>query len=538
VPTATAKPELQIDFFDNAANYQGVQPGWFGVVVKNKFNIKLNIIAPQISGDQTYQTRAAAGDLGDVCIIDNAQWVDCVKSGLVVPLDDWFAKCPNLNKYIKHFQGFCSSFPVCNGKIYGMPDFEADTSPTTFSDFQPYSSPEMYWPWYKEIGMPDIKDLNGLLDTLQQMYKAHPTTKDGKPTIPITIWKDWDTNYMEAACWIGQWYGYQCDNTCSSVQLGSDGKIIPLTDDGSSYKLALQFLFNANQRGLLDADGNSQQWADVNAKYTNGQVILMWYSWARGFYNSTDKAANGDGWIVIPIDDLKISQSGDPYYGQSRVWCLGAKAKDPARTMEFVDWLSSPEGMRYVNDGIENFVYEKSADGKTFQYTKLGWNAFTTNAQVPEAYGSGKYQDGISTINTCVMGSLTTDPDTGVFYDTNHWPAEIEKNKNTLTNEWAAKFGAANPTEYFLKHNEMVVVPQVNADIGTDSSDIKTIRSQCAQIVKDTSWKMCYAKNQAEFDKLWNDMKTQLNGLGWDQLVAADTAKSQKKVDLRNSAGK
>jgi len=495
----------------------------------------LNIIAPQISGDQTYQSRAAAGDLGDVCIIDNAQWVDCVKSGLVVALDDWFAKCPNLNKYIKHFQGFCSSFTVCNGKVFGMPDFEADTSPTTYSDFVPYSTPIMYWPWYKEIGMPDIKDMNGLLDAVEAMYKAHPTTKDGKKTIPITIWKDWDTNYMEAACWIGQWYGYQCDNTCSSVQLGSDGTILPLTDDASSYKKALQFLFNANQRGLLDPDGNSQQWMDVNAKYTNGQVILLWYSWSRGFYNSTDKAALGDGWITIPVADLNISQPGDPYYGQSRVWCLGAKAKNPARAMEFVDWLSSAEGMRYVNDGIKDFVYELSADKKTFQYTKLGWNAFTTNAQVPAEYGGGKYQDGISAINTCVMGDLTVDPDTGVFYRTDHWPAEIEKNKNTLTNEWAAKFGAANPTEYFLKNKTMTVTPQINADIGLDSSDIQTIRSQCAQIVKDTSWQMCYAKDQAAFDKLWSDMKTQLNGLGWDQLVAADTAKSQKKVELRNS---
>ena len=49
---------------------------------------------------------------------------------------------------------------------------------------------------------------------------------------------------------------------------------------------------------------------------------------------------------------------------------------------EFIDWLNSPEGMRYFHCGIENFVYEKNASGK-FQYTELGWNAFTTNANVP-----------------------------------------------------------------------------------------------------------------------------------------------------------
>lgn len=540
--TTAAQPKhetpLQLDIFSNAANYQGQQAGWFAVLVKQKFNVTLNILAPQISGDQLYQTRAAAGDLGDIVIIDNAQWVDCIPSGIVAPLDDWFASCPNLSKYMNHFKVFNQSFAVTKGKIYGMPDFMADTSPTSYSEFQPYSSPELYWPWYRDIGMPEIKNLKDLLDAMEKMYRLHPTTAAGKPHIPVTIWKDWDTNYMEAACWIGQWYGYQCDNTCSSVQLGTDGKIIPIAEDTSSYKKALQFLFDCNQRGLMDPDAASQQWMDVNAKYTNGQVNLMWYSWSRGFYNSTDKAAKGDGWIVVPISDVNIAQSGDAYYGGGRVWCLGSKAKDPARTMEFVDWLSSPEGMRYVHCGIKDFVYELSPDGKTYQYTKLGWNAFTQNAPVPAELGGGGYQDGISAINSCIMGVLTTDPDTGAFYDTAHWPAEIEKNKNQLTNEWAKRFGAANPTEYFLKNKNMTVVMAINADLGSDSTDIQTIRSQCAQVLKDTSWQMVFAADQAGFDKLWKDMKTQLDGLGWAQLVAADTAKSQKKVDLRKAGSK
>ena len=352
---------LQLDIFDNAANYQGEQPGWFGHIVKQKFNLTLNILAPQISGDQLYQTRAAAGDLGDIIIIDNAQWVDCIKSGLVVDLTDILPTTKYLSEFMDHFVGFNQSFDaVTNGRIYGMPDFIADTSPTTFSETQPYSSPELYWPWYREAGMPELNNLDDLLDYMQESLESHPTTADGKPHIPVTIWKDWDTNYVEAACWIGQWYGYQCDNTISSVQIGSEGDIIPMTDDGSSYRKALQFLYDCNQRGLMDQDAASQQWMDVNAKYTNGQVNLMWYSWATGFYNTTDRKAQGDGWIVVPIGDLNISQPGDPYYGQSRVWCLGSKAKDPDRAMEFIDWLNSPEGLRYVHSGIEGFVYEKN----------------------------------------------------------------------------------------------------------------------------------------------------------------------------------
>jgi putative aldouronate transport system substrate-binding protein len=286
----------------------------------------------------------------------------------------------------------------------------------------------------------------------------------------------------------------------------------------------------------MDQDAASQQWMDVNAKYTNGQVNLMWYSWATGFYNTTDRKAQGDGWIVVPIGDLNISQPGDPYYGQSRVWCLGSKAKDPDRAMEFIDWLNSPEGLRYVHSGIEGFVYEKMENGK-YQYTELGWNAFTQNAPVPEEYGGGNYQDGISAINTCIMGSFTYDPDTGEFYNPNYWSAEVEKNKTKLTNEWSERFdGAVNPTEYFLAKGQMTVTPQVNADLGLDSSDIQTIRSQCAQILKDVSWQMVFAADQAEFDSLWADMKVKLDGLGWQELLTSDTAKAQRKVELREAA--
>ena len=35
---------MTLEIFDVAANYQGMQTGWFAKVVKDKFNIELNII--------------------------------------------------------------------------------------------------------------------------------------------------------------------------------------------------------------------------------------------------------------------------------------------------------------------------------------------------------------------------------------------------------------------------------------------------------------------------------------------------------------
>ncbi len=41
---------LTVDVFDSQANYQGIQSGWFAKIVKDKFNMELNIIAPNVAG--------------------------------------------------------------------------------------------------------------------------------------------------------------------------------------------------------------------------------------------------------------------------------------------------------------------------------------------------------------------------------------------------------------------------------------------------------------------------------------------------------
>src|SRR4051794_6920008 len=49
-----SKP-LTITLFNNAANYQGEQTGWYGKLIKDKFNITLNVLSPQVAGDQLYK---------------------------------------------------------------------------------------------------------------------------------------------------------------------------------------------------------------------------------------------------------------------------------------------------------------------------------------------------------------------------------------------------------------------------------------------------------------------------------------------------
>ncbi|KAI7256939.1 hypothetical protein KC345_g10898 [Hortaea werneckii] len=532
-----SKP-LTITVFDNAANYQGEQTGWYGKLIKDKFNITLNILSPQVAGDQLYKTRSASGDLGDLLIIDNSQLEELMPAGMIMDITDKIKDTEYLSKYVdNHFKPFNAAFESINpdGRIDALPTFTSDTSPTTFSEELPYSSPLMPWDYYKGIGAPKLNNLTDLLNALKQMQEKYPKTPDGKPIVPITLWKDWDNGSMENVRWLSNWYGYEQPDGTSTIQLNAKGDIVPLVDDNSMYKKILQFYYDANQMGLVDPDSPSQDWNKVSEKLTNKQVLLLWYSWQRGFYNTIERGNKGDGNVAVPIADTHIIQSSDAYFGNGRVFAIGAKAKNPERIIEFMDWLSSPEGLRYYTNGFEGFNYEKTADGK-FKLTAVGQTAFQDNTPVPAEYGGGGYQDGQSKLNTMIMSDFVVDPDTKEFYNSTYWSSTIEANKTVLTTEWQKTYNATTPTEYYQKNNMIDIVPNINTSLGSDSSDIKNKRSQISDYVKNTSWKMIFAKDQAEFDKLWTKLQSDVVGLGWNDVIAVDSERAQKIVKMRADA--
>lgn len=94
---------LTIDMFCAPANYQGVQTGWFGKAIKDACNVEVNIIAPNVAGggDSLYQTRSAAGNLGDLIVIRKDQLEDCYKAGLLYDMTDFVANSKNLKNYSK-----------------------------------------------------------------------------------------------------------------------------------------------------------------------------------------------------------------------------------------------------------------------------------------------------------------------------------------------------------------------------------------------------------------------------------------------------
>lgn len=124
---------LTLEMYNVAANYQGEQTGWYGKILKDKFNITINIIAPQVSGDGEglYATRTASGNLGDMVLLDNGLLQECVESGLIADMSAEIKNYPNLMKYWEQIEKFNKGIGDGTG-IYGIPTEMNTNGPTAY----------------------------------------------------------------------------------------------------------------------------------------------------------------------------------------------------------------------------------------------------------------------------------------------------------------------------------------------------------------------------------------------------------------------
>jgi putative aldouronate transport system substrate-binding protein len=530
------KELMTIDFYDDAANYNGVQTGWFAKVVKDRFNIELNIIAPQVVGEAVYATRSADGNLGDVIIMDKTKFVNCVSAGLVRDISDKLPSCEYLTPFSIQIETFNKNIGAPEGVVYGIPDQMTDTSPTTITGEYIGSQPQVRWDLYTAIGKPKVADLNGLLDVLDQIHKIHPKNDNGDPAYPLSLWPDWDNNdNMSGPANVVQlttWYG---EKVKGSALLLPDNTFTKIYDKTGAYYKIVKFLNTANRMGLVDPESGEQDWNSVCTKLSSGQVDLMWYNWEIGFWNSQERMDNGSAFMFLPVDDMNFYADADSFYGSSRAWGLGigVEGEKYDRIMEFLNWYASPEGLVFQHDGIEGLNYTVNADGTFSPYLD---NALMDNLPVPAEYGGGGYQDGNNAINQWLCASICTNPNTGETYDTKYWASYIAKNMTQMKQDWITTFDANNAVDWMKKNGKLLASPNVSATLVDDTNDISVLRSEINEVLCKYTWQAIFVETDDEFETLWDKMTTEMDGYGYESLYNFDCAKWQVEVDAKIAA--
>jgi len=531
---------ITVDVFDGLANYQGIQSGWFAKIVKDKFNMELNIIAPNVAGggETLFQTRSASGDLGDLIIYgaDGGRLQNMVTAGLIIDLSDMMADKENLKKYQSGIDSLNTL--VKEDGIYAIPGSVSEQSPLTPSEgLDPTFGPYFRWDAYKAVGYPKMKTLEDMLPVLKAMQEAVPVSDSGKKTYAFSFFKDWDGNMMCLAKQPTCFYGYDELGFVLARADGTDYQSI--IDSDSMYVRVLKLYFNANQMGLVDPESTTQNYDTLYTKYQDGQILYSPWPWlGQAAYNTPENKAAGKGFMITSIDDMKDLSYGCRPDGDRQCIAIGSKAEDPERLMDFIDWLYSPEGimMSASSCGPEGLTWELQ-DGKPV-LTEFGWKAFYEggNTPVPEEWGGGTWKDGVSALNFPTVIPSDINPETGYPYNYTLWNSVLEKNTTTLDKDWQEKMGAKTTLEFLEKNNQLMVAPGSSYVAPSESSEITTLRGQCKAIIIENSWKMVFASDEAEFNQLLKEMQDTVKGLGYDKVLALDMQNAKDQNDARVAA--
>ncbi|MDT2982211.1 ABC transporter substrate-binding protein [Enterococcus casseliflavus] len=537
---------ITIDVYNGLANYMGMQEGWFAKIVRDKFNMELNIIAPNVAGngDTLYQTRTAAGDLGDLIIVDNGQqYNELVEAGLLTDASEYYETMENVQRFDAAVQNLNKD---ADG-LYGFPTSVSTLKATDPSEgLDPTFGAYVRWDLYGEQGYPEIGTLEDLLPVIQKMQEDNPTTDSGKKVYGFSLFSDWDGNMMNAGKQLVTYYGYDESGFVLAKADGSDYQSI--LDSDSEYIRALKFYFEANQMGLVDPESTTQNYDTLFAKFQEGQVLFSWWPWlGQAAFNTTTNLTEGKGFMLAPIQDQKIFSYGAEVYGGKQFIGIGSNAEDPERIAAFIDWLYSSEGVlanssqTSGSSGPEGLTWEMK-DGEPV-LTEFGKQALLDgDGDVPEEYGGGSYKDGVSALNVNTVLPIDINPDTGFPYAYTMWGSYQNETTDPVKEDWSKNMGGAESTIGYLEENDqLLVAPGASYVAPEDSSEISTLRNQAKATIIEYSWRMVFAKDEAEFDQLLKEMQETADGLGYQTVLEFDmnNAKDQneKRIEVAKEFG-
>lgn len=537
---------ITVDVYDELANYQGIQSGWFAKVVKDKFNMELNIIAPNVAGggETLYQTRSAAGELGDLVIVDtsNGKLNDLVESGLILDCTELM----NGKDIVKNYEAAITKTNemVTEEGMWAFPNSVSSEPATEPSEgLEPTFGPYIRWDYYAEVGYPEMKNMDDFLDVLEKMQEAARKKEGTDDIYAISLFKDWDDNMMNNAKQLADMYGY--DEVGFLLLKGDGSNVESIIEDDSVYKEVLEFFFEANQRGLVDPDSTTQNYDTWSAKYTNGKTLYCPWPWVgQNLYNTAENKEAGKGFMLAPVKGMDIFSYGNCPEGNSfRVISIGSNAEDPQRMADFIDWLYSSEGVEMNGQssgaaGIKGLTWDINEDGKA-ELTEFGKSALPNNeVDVPEEYGGGNWKDGVSALNFKPINLGDMDPVAKEPYDYTLWETTIENNVTALSKDWSEHMGADTTMEYLENNDMLLVAPGSSYTTPEEDSNITTIRSQCKAVIVDNSWKMVFAGSESEFTKLFDEMQKTAKGLGYEDVLKVDQKNADDWTAAREQSAK
>lgn len=537
--SSSDKP-VTLTVFSELANYSGEQMGWSAKILLDKFNVVLNIIPEQ---DGVYETRMESGDLGDIVIwgSDGENYSKALQAGLLYDWneDDLLTEygpdiAANMSYALEKNSELTKT--ITNGEsdtVYGFGHNVATSAEDHEAFFYTW---DLRWDLYKELGYPEVKNLDDLVEVFKQMKEICPTDDNGNETYAVSLWPDWDGDMvMYVKSLATAYHGY--DEHGNRVYDSDTGTFHDALEENGPYLEALKFFNKLYQNNLLDPNSMTQTYDNMIEKVRAGGTFwsIFNYSGSAGYNTEEHLADNKMMLSMVPSEASPIAY-GMNVQGGNRIWSIGANTQYPELCMEIINWLCTPEGTMTYNYGPEGLCWYYDEDGYT-HFTDFGKKAYTdrTTAMIDDYEGLGNFNDGCMQFNNTTWSINATNSDSnGEKYNYEFWKSNQTEAGCDTEQDWRDYYGVSSVQEYMEKQ-KYVVAPATSFTLASKTDDFKTTWSAVTDVIVTYSWRAIYANSDEEYDQIVAEMREQAKNYGYDECVEWSLEQAAARHELEEA---
>lgn len=516
-----------------ALNYQNVDSfPWFLEYVEEEFGI---ILESKMGNDSTVlQSLMASGELTDLVVLmsrDNIK--TAVDGNMLLDLDQYADQLPDVMnselyapalERLRDSYGFLPGLPCTVGTKNGLSGNHV-----------------VRWDLYEDLGMPEVPDEDAWLEMLADMKELYPKTEDGKNTVGIGIWTDWDGKNVYAVKGYYMWHKGYIDKISAATEFyydGSKGAPTSILADDSVYYQGLKFLRKAKQLGLIDPDVVSVKWQSITEQMASGS-ILWFYDDYSYLYNANEDAEDYSGYAPLYYGEEKAVFASDNALGDGTLLLgVSSKCEYPERAVEFLNWWYSDEGISMLINGPEGVVWEWK-DGQRV-YTDAYVEAYNKGEEYILPGGGTKNPYLI--FNVLPVTQTNEDPSGDGCVDISLNPGAYGETEQTkLDAAWSKAHGGHQDMKSYMMatgtDENTVKESPVLQIIPAAPDEVVQILNQLGPVIVTASWEMIYAETDAEFDKIWKQLQEDAKDIGIDQVVEDAVSRYQEALELAKKYG-
>lgn len=492
---------LDITMFGNYDWY--TMPPWGEDVstghIKEKWKVDVQAIDGGGDAAQKLGTMIADGKLPDFIWTDKGADVERLRQGgVLVPLDDYLDKYPNLKKWFGE-EGL-NMLRSEDGKLYQFPNWY---NAKPFGNAGYVVNKEIY----EKLDSPKLETTDDLYEYLKKVKAEFPdvtpfeTHVDGQGVSVL-------------------YSAFAEDRSPGDIRRHAVAEGDKLTSifENEEYKESLQYANKLFREKLITQDALTQDLDSVEAKVMNGKVAV--YAAASptdiaspAHYELIKKNKDSGYFMIWPIHKEALDKDkiypGDFSMMGWNVSVITTSAEDPEKVFAFLDWLTGPEGQSNLIFGPEGEYWDGFDSDGYPQFTEKYSTDTAGAAKIDQDTANFQWNGNSNFLDTAKSNYTQTLPLEERRWDT-HWQYEV----TWPTQLNGTEFENINP----LPDTEEGMILQTINDIAEE------LRAQAL-----------HAKSEDEVETLLANAAENANNEGHAKLLEFQTKKWQE--NLKKMAG-